>query len=205
MGGCFLLVQNADQAHNHFVLARDLDTLRFRADTRVNEIIRAISVRHSGSGIMLLDAADLFARNSPQKLPGSELLLEHVHPNFHGNYLLARAMAEKLAPTITDQTRLTPAPVKPLLSEDECAERLALTAWDRLQIVEEMIRRLEQPPFTQQLGHKEMLAEWKRQREDLQNASRPESLEAQVAVYQRALQLRPNDWVLRENFARLLQ
>jgi len=205
MARCFLGLGKTEEAQKHFASARDLDTLRFRADTRINEIIRAAASGRAESNCAILDAADLFARKSPEKIAGHELLLEHVHLNFRGNYLLARAMAEQLVPILTNQTRLTPAPVNPLLSENECAERLALTDWDRLQIVEEMIRRLEQPPFTQQLGHKEILAQWKRRREDLQHATSPASLPGEVGIYGRALQLRPNDWVLRENFAKLLQ
>ena len=202
---CLAGLGRAEEARRQYILACDLDTLRFRADTRINEIIRAAGARYSGSGFALLGAMEVFAEASPQKLVGQELFLEHVHLNFHGNYLLARATAEQAERMLNDQSRVTPTRVKSVLSESECAERLALTDWDWLQIVEEMIRRLEQPPFTQQLDHKEMLAQWKQQREKLQSANKPEALDRAIAIYKRALELRSADWVLHENFAKLLQ
>src|SRR5207302_5794558 len=93
---CFLGLGKTEEAQKQFALARDLDTLRFRADTRINEIIRAAASDRAESNCAILDAADLFARKSPQKIAGRELLLEHVHLNFRRNYLLARAIAEQL-------------------------------------------------------------------------------------------------------------
>src|SRR2546423_968345 len=97
MAHCLAGLGQADEARRHYILARDLDTLRFRADSRINEIIRSFGTNHAQNGVALLDAVEIFGRNSPQNIPGQELLLDHVHLNFHGNYLLARAMAAKLA------------------------------------------------------------------------------------------------------------
>src|SRR5205814_7186415 len=77
-----------------YTSARDLDTLRFRADSHENEIIRTVAKELPES--MFVDAAELLATNSPQNVPGEEFFVEHVHFTFEGNYLLARAMAERV-------------------------------------------------------------------------------------------------------------
>jgi len=47
---CHLLAGSRDAARRHFVLARDWDSLQFRADTRLNEIVREVAAELSGSG-----------------------------------------------------------------------------------------------------------------------------------------------------------
>jgi hypothetical protein len=39
---------------------------------------------------------ELLSANSPHQIPGEEFFYEHVHLNFQGNYLLARAFAEQI-------------------------------------------------------------------------------------------------------------
>ena len=95
MGDCDLALTNVDEARREFELARDYDALDFRADTRVNSALRDAASRYAGQGIHLLDAARIFAQNSPQGVPGLELFYEHVHLNFTGNYLLALNFAEQ--------------------------------------------------------------------------------------------------------------
>jgi hypothetical protein len=73
-------------AKQHFLRARDLDTLRFRADSKINDINR--SVASSSPGAELVDADAIFARESPNGIIGSELVYEHVHMTPLGNYLL---------------------------------------------------------------------------------------------------------------------
>jgi tetratricopeptide (TPR) repeat protein len=79
-------------AKDRFVRAQDLDTLRFRADSKLNEVIRA----EAGPGVGVVDAAAVFAGESPHNVPGNELFYEHVHMNPRGTYLLARAYFRQL-------------------------------------------------------------------------------------------------------------
>ena len=95
MGRCSLALTNYSQARRQFELARDYDALAFRADTAINEAIKAAAARHASEGVRVVDAAEAFARNSPAGIPGGELFYEHVHLTFEGNYLLARTLAEE--------------------------------------------------------------------------------------------------------------
>ena len=199
MGQSLLLLKKADEARSEFEAARDLDTLRFRADSHLNSSIRRLA---SGDPeITLVDAVQLFATNSLSGIPGRELLLEHVHMTFAGNYLLARAFAESVQVPGDSKIKNN----GQWLSMNECAARLALTDWDRLQLAEEMVRRLGQAPFTQQLDHKPRLASWQSEVKALRKACEGTNSDGIIAVYRKALDVRSTDWVLHENFAKLLQ
>lgn len=197
IGRSLLASGKAAEAAKHFSSARDLDTLRFRADTRLNQIIRNFAQRDEK--LAFFDAAEFFSQQSRAKIAGDEFLIEHVHFNFEGNCLLARGIAQTVTNLVAGASHA------PWLSERDCAERLALTDWDRLQIIEEVSGRLAQAPFTQQLDHESRAQHWQRQREQFQSATQGHLINAQIDVYRRALALRPADSVLRENFAKLLQ
>jgi lysophospholipase L1-like esterase len=91
--------QDAEQAGNFaaardsYAWARDLDPLRFRAPTGFNEVIRRVAEAH-GATVVEVHAA--FADASEHGLIGEQLLLEHVHPNLDGYFLLADAFHDAL-------------------------------------------------------------------------------------------------------------
>ena len=64
IGRCQLALRNNSQALREFKLARDEDALAFRADSRINQIIKDAANAHAGQGVYFLDAAGLFAQNS---------------------------------------------------------------------------------------------------------------------------------------------
>ncbi len=204
LGRCFTALGRDAEARGSFERARDLDTLRFRADTRINQILAAAG-NAADPDFKLVDAVEVFARHSPHGIPGEELFYEHVHLNFDGNYLLARTLAEQLAgllPAAITNGLVNPAP---LLSAEACARRLALTDWDRWRTMDEMCRRLQQPPFTQQLDQRARLERWQARRSELEAALRPAAFATAAESYRQALAPAPEDWVLHENFARLLE
>ena len=51
MGTCDLALTNYDQARRDFELATDYDALAFRADTTINQAIKAAAARHAGQGV----------------------------------------------------------------------------------------------------------------------------------------------------------
>lgn len=151
---CHVRQEHAEQAYQHFVQARDLDTLRFRADSRINQIIKEIASQYSPQ-VHLVDMDEKNRRISPMGIPGDNLFYEHVHLNFAGNYPLAlecvRALDEVLPKPVTQQRMET------LLSQEECARHLAFTVWDQYQISRELLARIQLAPFTNQLNHDEMV------------------------------------------------
>jgi tetratricopeptide (TPR) repeat protein len=204
LGRCLAALGEFATARQCFERARDFDTLRFRADTRINELIRQAAARRAGPGLKLVDAAEDFARLSTNGLTGEEFLYEHVHLNSEGNYLLARLFAEQIAGWLRPEGRFS-TNLPPLLTVEECARRLALTEVDRFRIADEMMKRLQEPPFTKQLDHALRIHHWRQLRATLKTASESGAFDAAAAVYREALSWSPDDWVLRENFAKLLQ
>ena len=143
-----------DGAKQHFLRARDLDTLRFRADSRINDINR--SVASSIPGAELVDAEALFSKESPNGIIGSDLVYEHVHMTPLGNYLLARAMFLQIANKLPSEVGhpITEADVP---TQTECEQLLAFTGHDHARITIEMLQRLQKPPFTSQVNHSDQV------------------------------------------------
>ena len=180
-------------ARQHFQRARDLDSLRFRADSRINDINR--SVASSMPGTTLIDADELFAQQSPNGITGSELVFEHVHMTPNGNYVLARAMFVTIASQITGH----PVAEADVPTQAECERLLALTPHDRQRISAEMLERLQKPPFTSQLNHADQIL-----RLMIDAGVPPESPDETVAGYQWAIAQKPDDRVLHYNFGLFL-
>jgi len=82
-----------EAARDAFRTAKDRDEMRFRAPEIFDEKIRALARRH---GATLVDVRRHFIAASPHGIVGSELMLEHVHPNADGYFLLAEAFYEAL-------------------------------------------------------------------------------------------------------------
>ncbi|HKQ36572.1 MAG TPA: tetratricopeptide repeat protein [Verrucomicrobiae bacterium] len=173
----------------NFERARDLDTLRFRADSRINDIIRRAAK----------DLATGFIDPAPRTR--AEHFYEHVHFTFEGNYLIARMLADEAGRLLPEFGSVT----NNWISQQRCAELLAYTEWDQFQIVDEMVQRLDLPPFTNQAGHVERMQRLKELRAKLESALKPENHERWIKSYTAAIANASNDWVLHENFAKLLQ
>ena len=189
---CELALGSNVSAQVHFNLAKEYDTLRFRADDAINDAIRATAPPARWVEVI-----------NSNYIPGAEFFYEHVHFTFEGNYQLARAFFDDVVRALPAQlTNQAPANFPTM---EDCARRLAWTDWDRLQVFEEVRQRLRQPPFTAQFGHAARDAEWTRRIEELGVTLTPQKLQRVREQYQTALRLAPEDWVLRENFAKFLE
>ena len=188
---CLKNLGNANSANEHFQRARDLDTLRFRADTRINDINRSVPAAYSG--VALVDTESLFSSASRDGIVGSDFVYEHVHMTPMGSFLFARAIYWQVA------GKLANGPVAEAPSETECERMLALTANDRSRIAQEMLRRIQRAPFTQQLNHPEQV-----QRFELQAESMSETPNDTALQYQWAIARDPQDSMLRYNFGMFL-
>jgi len=191
---CELAVGQGNAAASHFLMARDLDTLRFRADSRLNQTIRRVA---ADQGITLIDAEQEAARRSADGITDGALFYDHVHLTFTGNHLVAGLFAAEIEKKLAGRA---PSPGAPLLSEADVARQLALTDFDRRRIAEEMKLRLQQPPFASQLNARTRDEQW---RETLASLEAPPA--RFVPEYQSAVGLAPKDWVLRASFGRLLE
>jgi tetratricopeptide (TPR) repeat protein len=207
LGKCYWATAEHEKALERYIQARDKDTLRFRADSRINQIIRDV-VNHNNNdnkGLYLVDAVEMFGQNSPNEIPGTELFYEHVHLNFHGNYLLAKTVfkqIEKILPNPPDESARVE---RPFATEKDCADSLAYTDWDRYKIVDEVLNGfLKKPPFTNQLYHDEHIRQMEQNLTELKLLLTPGVLEEVVAQYRQAIEKDSSDWMLLERYGMLL-
>ena len=221
---CALILRRGGEARQHFRAARDQDALQFRADSRLNDLIRE-SAQPAVSGVRLLDAEELFASQSADGVAGEHYFHEHVHLNPAGNYLLARAVAEQVAaalslgaapsggkaapksdrvnaPAADDTSRPAAAPA--WLAEADCLRALGFTEWNRFDILKLVIERLEQPPFTGQIDHAPQLSALGQQLERSRLASKPSQVKRSAQQVAEIVAQRPDDADLRWILAQLL-
>ena len=117
-GHSYLKLGNLEQAYTDFAKARDLDQLKFRAPGVFNEIIKDVALRN---GVPTVDMKTIFRTASPDTIPGNNLFVEHLHPNFSGQKLIAEALLKAvlihLEARSTDNGKLP----QPLLSNQDIA------------------------------------------------------------------------------------
>ncbi len=202
IGECCLKAANIEEARRHFVRARDLDALPFRADSRINRIIAETADHYRNQRVFFLDAEQALAAGSPDLIPGEDSFYEHVHLNFAGNYILARALAEQAAHCLPSRSVAGQRPN--WADEATCARRLALTDCNRQTVLEEIRRRLADAPFSNQAGHEARLQRLDQQLREIQVRLQSTSSLDLRALYEEALKSRPRDHWLHHNYAEYL-
>lgn len=188
------------EAKQDYQRALDSDVLRFRADTRINETIRSVVRQRK---LPLVDVAAVFDGNSSGSITGRQLLVDHVHMNFSGNYLIAQSLLPAVEATM--KTRDKSEPTTGVLTESECAAALALTDYNRMRIAEKNLQRVKNPPFTNRLDNDAETTALLEEVKTLEPQSRGDALRTAAGAYENAIAARPDDWVLHENYADLLQ
>lgn len=199
LGTTYAALGDFQQSSAHFVRACDYDAMPFRTDSGLNAIVRETARRYPSADVVLVDSARLLAPDN--QCPGASLFYEHVHLNFHGNYELAKLLLPSVSTVLGAQL----GPRSGVLpSERNCADELAYTAWDELEFAWSIVRLTERPPFTTQLNHARRQTQAVTAADKLQRDFQEPQRRQALAVYQAALQRRPNDLLLRSNFAELL-
>jgi tetratricopeptide (TPR) repeat protein len=206
LGRCYWAMGDYDTSKERYIQARELDTLRFRADNRINDIIHSVASGKAKEGVYLLDAVNLFERNSPHNITGEELFYEHVHMNFNGNYLLAAVIFRQVQEILPEWVAHKNVNGQKLLAEGECARYLAYTDWERYKIAEDVLNSyIKQAPFTNQLYHNQQVDRMERQIQALKTALSPEVIKKISAQCVWAIEQNPSDWWLHWNFGEFLE
>jgi tetratricopeptide (TPR) repeat protein len=203
---CYWEMGEYEKARAGYILARELDTLRFRADTRINEIVRDMTGNKTNDGVYLVDAVKVFEESSPHQTPGEELFYEHVHMNFKGNYLLAGAIFRQVEKILPERIESYRADESSFPTEAECARDLAYTDWDRCSIAEKVLNDyIKQAPFTNQLYHNQRIKRMELQIDAFKMAITPELINEVEAQYRGAIEQAPSDWWLHWKYGQLLE
>ncbi|MFO1498555.1 MAG: tetratricopeptide repeat protein [Verrucomicrobiota bacterium] len=197
-GRAALQLGRKTEAEKFFRAARDLDTLRFRCDSRLNEIIRRVGADRAQQRVALADAERVFAEAAASGVRDRDLFYDHVHLTFQGTYLVARTVAAEVDQLMPPAIKGAKGAPRPWPSEGDCARRLGWGDWARQQVLIEMHRRHNDPPFTAQSNHAELMAHLQAQLRELAGAGGPESLARAAAGFQVALGAAPDDPWLHE-------
>lgn len=182
--------------------ARDLDTLRFRTDSRLNEVVRTLDVE--GHRATVVDVAGALAARSPHGIPGDDFLYEHVHLNFRGTYEAARELFAAVAADLT-RRGLVEGPAPEALAYEEARLRLAYSTHEQAMIALNLLGRFKAAPFTAQSDNAARIDLWTRRADAAQALlGRREVLPALRRIYDNALLAAPDDWVLARNAGAML-
>ena len=109
-------------AYRYFYHAKDRDALRFRAPEVFNLVLKQLTAE---AHIPLAPVKQFFEAASPQRIPGKELLLEHLHPNLKGYFVMAKAFYRAFV-----QGDLLPQKPKPLPADTLLWKSFGLTPLD---------------------------------------------------------------------------
>jgi Flp pilus assembly protein TadD/lysophospholipase L1-like esterase len=138
-------------ARELFARARDLDELRFRADGRINAIIRE-TARTAPGEVTLLDLENDWA-----EADHAPLFWEHVHLTFAGNGQVARAVWEVLVRKMADHCG-QPRSAAP--DDQRLAQAAGHHAGEEAFAATEILRLLREEPFRSQPGNAERVRRW---------------------------------------------
>lgn len=201
MANCLYALEKFDEAKTMFAEARDLDTLRFRADSAINAAIRQAAQDLAGRGAMLLDLERYLEERTENQLLGEEFLVDHVHLNFRGNFLAAYAAMAAIA-EMMPQAKLSAAEADEQDLYDLCRRRLVCDDREAYRLAMVMYRRKTLPPFAGQLGHERELDGLREELFALRRAVKGQS--ESEAAYVNALEQAPLDSYLNIRYGEFL-
>jgi tetratricopeptide (TPR) repeat protein len=141
-----------ENAKTHYERAMDLDALRFRADTRINDIIQEVAADVDGKGFSFVNSAAAFEQASQPFQPGWNLLLEHVHYEFSGNHILAAELSRPIVQELVGNGDFEPLP------GNEVARRVGFPNHDTIAEIRNLQGMIQQPPFPGQSNFAELAA-----------------------------------------------
>jgi Tfp pilus assembly protein PilF len=203
LGRLALAAGRDDEARGFFQRALDLDTLRFRTDSRLNGVIRDLD-RGDRPDLAVVDLAGDLAARSPHGIPGDDLLYEHVHLTLRGTYEAARDLFPHVAADLRRRGLITSLPPAPP-SYDDVRRRLAYTTYEQAMIALSLLGRFRAAPFTGLSDDAARGAAWERISATANELlARPDALPALREVYQQAMTLAPDDWILARNAGAML-
>lgn len=112
-------------AKKKFTLAKDLDGLKFRAPSEINEIIKAQANKNPLATYVPVHEA--FEQNSDEGLIGFDLMLEHLHPNQKGYFLIGKTFSEVLLSDLKNKGAIS---IETKMNWDKYFNEMNLTYFD---------------------------------------------------------------------------
>lgn len=140
IGICYENLGNYHEAKKQYITAQNFDGLKFRAPSEFNEIIKRVSIENN---IYLADVNKYFTENSPNGIVGENLLVDHVHPNINGYFLLAKSWYITIL-----ENKLLGLSRQSIIEDSIIRRQLAITKLDSLIGTLKIAKLKSKPPFT---------------------------------------------------------
>jgi tetratricopeptide (TPR) repeat protein len=204
---CYLALGHTNKALGFYLLARDLDAIQFRADSSINDAIRQVASQYASERLALVDLEWVLTQtdtNGQRSIPGLNYFLDHVHFRFDGDYLAARTFLPSITNALSHRFPQSFARTSPVLTRDECARRLGLTFWDEVQLEVPTVELTRKAPFLDQADHAVYLAAAENRLAQLKKRLETIPASQHLRTYDYALKLAPDDWIVRHNYAVIL-
>ncbi len=157
MGICHLDLDQWEPAREFLKQARDLDALRFRADSDINRIVRETALAHRDQGAALLDLVEALEQLSDGRPLDDQYLVDHVHLTVPANFAAAQAATQCIAQQYPQLPIASPESPDPSLFK-RCQQRLLYDIHEQYRLALLMYYRKTRPPFVEQLDHDTELA-----------------------------------------------
>ncbi len=199
---CYDQMAEFSKAKECYVKSMNLDALRFRADSRINMIIKKIALNKEDKNIYYADSEDTLIAYSQHNIPGDDLFYDHVHLRFKGNYLVAKTLLNEIAKSTFGRNHTSNGSLPDLTN---CEKKLGFTGWDSYKLCQDMISRYFRPPFTNQINH---TITSKLQNDELKQEemyTKPASFPETQAAYEYSIQYDPANWMVYLRYTDFLQ
>ncbi len=147
-GRALVLLGRPAEARAAFAMARELDTMPWRAPDSHNRAIRAAAAK---SGAVLADVAGAFDEAAPPEGVGWGLMVDHVHPSIAGQILVARTIVAAMVEV--PAAAVPPVDGRRLREDDEYRRALGDLPVLRWQVDHNMAELLASPPLDRYNAH----------------------------------------------------
>lgn len=140
------------QAKTHYEEALRYDIKRFRTDGVLNDIVEKVADEESGQPLTFVDSVAVFNQASQPNVPGWDLLHEHVHFDYDGNYYLAKAFTQAI------MSDLKPSQNYVKVGKVKAAEWIGFPNHETNQVMNRLLGMVKKSPFTEQSNYAELEA-----------------------------------------------
>jgi tetratricopeptide (TPR) repeat protein len=137
---------NFEKAKDHFILAKDLDALRFRAPSEINSAIAQLVTKYKVAH--LVDTRKAYDSISLHHIIGNELMLEHVHPNLSGYAIMSNCFYEAMK-----AAGVIPANGEVQVNFEQLKSMMPITAMDSMMGVYRVAKLRQNWPFNEVLSN----------------------------------------------------
>ena len=93
LGQAYLLAGEVEQARAHLLTAKEEDICPLRATEPIYAVIANVQSKFA---VPMVDTRDFFESQTPNRLPGHESLVDHVHPTIRGHQQIAGLLLEEM-------------------------------------------------------------------------------------------------------------